>query len=52
VNNELLRRNVQTSISNLTRAEITSGVSEGAIVATGSINSKPLHDKLPVKVVR
>jgi HlyD family secretion protein len=52
VNNELSRRNVQTSISNLTRAEITSGVSEGAIVATGSINSKPLHDKLPVKVVR
>src|SRR6266566_5002940 len=51
VNNELSRRNVQTSISNLTRAEITSGVNEGAIVATGSINSKPLHDKLPVKVV-
>ena len=52
VNNELARRNVQTSISNLTRAEITSGINEGALVAIGSINSKPLHDKLAVKVVR
>jgi HlyD family secretion protein len=52
VNNELTRRNVQTSISNLTRAEITSGINEGALVAIGSVNSKPLHDKLPVKVVR
>jgi HlyD family secretion protein len=52
VNNELTRRNVQTSISNLTRAEITGGINEGALVAIGSINSKPLHDKLPVKVVR
>src|SRR5438067_10682161 len=52
VNNELARRNVQTSISNLTRAEITGGINEGALVAIGSINSKPLHDKLAVKVVR
>jgi HlyD family secretion protein len=51
VNNELARRSVQTSISNLTQAEITSGVPEGAQVARGSTNSKPLHDKLPVKVV-
>ncbi|PYV74916.1 MAG: efflux transporter periplasmic adaptor subunit [Acidobacteria bacterium] len=51
INNELVRRSVQTSISNLTQAEITGGVPEGAQVARGSANSKPLHDKLPVKVV-
>ena len=52
VNNELERKTVQTSLSNLTQAEITSGVPEGALVARGSTNSKPLHDRLPVKVVR
>ena len=51
VNNELLRRSVQTSISNLTQAEVTGGISEGAQVALGAVNSKPLHDHLPVKVV-
>jgi HlyD family secretion protein len=51
VNNELERRPVQTSISNLTRSEITSGIDEGARVALGATNSKPLRDKLPVKVV-
>ncbi len=51
VNNELLRRTVQTSISNLTQAEITGGISEGVQVALGAVNSKPLHDHLPVKVV-
>ena len=50
-NNQLFRRNVQTAISNLTQAEITSGVAEGTVVALGSVNSKPLHDRLPVKVV-
>ena len=52
VNNELTRRSVQTAISNLTQAEITDGLQEGALVARGSTNSKPLHDRLPVKVVR
>jgi len=33
VDNQLLRRSVQTSISNLTQAEISSGVPEGALVA-------------------
>jgi multidrug efflux pump subunit AcrA (membrane-fusion protein) len=49
VDNQLLRRSVQTSISNLTQAEISSGVSEGAMVALGS--TKPLHDRLTVRVV-
>jgi HlyD family secretion protein len=51
-NNELERRSVETSISNLTRAEITGGLPEGARLALGSVNSKPLHDHLSVKVVQ
>jgi HlyD family secretion protein len=50
-NNELERRTVETSISNLTQAEIN-GVPEGAKVALGSVNSKPLRDHLSVKVVQ
>ncbi len=51
MNNVLQRRNVQTSISNLTQAEITGGVPEHAQVALGSTNSKPLHDGLSVRVI-
>jgi HlyD family secretion protein len=51
-NNELQRRTVEISISDLTRAEITAGLSDGARVAIGSVNSKPLHDHLSVKVVQ
>jgi HlyD family secretion protein len=51
-NNQLARRTVETSISNLTQAEITGGVPEGAKVALGSTNSKPLRDHLSVKVVQ
>lgn len=51
VNNELHRRNVQTSISNLTKVEVTGGIPEGALVALGSANSKPLRDRLNVRVV-
>lgn len=51
-NNQLERRNVETSISNLTQAEITSGVSEGARVALSAVNSKPLSNHLSVKVVQ
>lgn len=50
VNNVLQHRNVQISISNLTQAEITGGVSEHAVVALGSTNSKPLHEGLSVRV--
>lgn len=52
VNNVLHRQTVQTSISNLTKVEITSGIPERALVAIGSTNSKPLRDHLPVKVVQ
>ena len=51
VNNELQRRYVQTSISNLTRVEVAGGLSENALVALGPANSKPLRDGLAVKVV-
>jgi HlyD family secretion protein len=52
VNNELRRRDVQISISNLTQVEIAGGVPEKALVALASTNSKPLHDGLPVKVAQ
>ena len=51
VNNELQRRDVQTSISNLTKVEVTAGLSENALVALGPLNSKPLRNGLSVKVV-
>ena len=51
VNNELQRRYIQTSISNLTQVEVTGGLPENALVALGPTNSKPLHNGLSVKVV-
>jgi HlyD family secretion protein len=51
VDNELRRRDIATSISNLTQVEITGGVPEKALVALASTNSKPLHEGLVVKVV-
>jgi len=51
LNNELHRRDLQTSISNLTQVEITGGLAENALVALAPINSKPLHDGLAVRVV-
>ncbi len=52
VNNELHRKDVTTSVSNLTQVEITSGLPENAMVALAPLNTKPLHDGLAVKVVR
>jgi len=52
VNNELQRRHVQTSISNLTKVEVTGGLPENAVIALGPTNSKPLRNGLAVKVVR
>ena len=51
VDNELQRRYVQTSISNLTQVEVTAGLPENALVALGPTNSKPLRNGLAVKVV-
>jgi HlyD family secretion protein len=54
VDNELQRRYVQTSISNLTKVEVTGGLTENALIALGPTNpnSKPLRNGLAVKVVR
>ncbi|HMG99856.1 MAG TPA: efflux RND transporter periplasmic adaptor subunit, partial [Terriglobales bacterium] len=52
VNNRLLHRDVQVSISNLTQVEITAGLTDNALLALGSTNSKPLKDGADVKVVR
>jgi len=51
VNNELQRRYVQTSISNLTQVEVTGGLPENALIVLGPTNSKPLRNGLSVKVV-
>jgi len=50
-NNELERRDIQTQLSNLTKVEVTSGISEHASVALAANNSKPLKEGTPVKVV-
>lgn len=53
VDNQLQRRQVQTSISNLTQVEVTGGLQENALVAMSSlVASKPLKNGLQVKVVR
>jgi HlyD family secretion protein len=51
-NNQLEHRAVEMGISDLTRAEITNGLPDGARVALSSVNSKPLHDHLSVKVMQ
>lgn len=50
-NNELHRRNVQTSITNLTHVEISSGLNENDLVALNSTNSKPIQNGSVVKVL-
>lgn len=52
VNNVLHRAAVQTGLTNLTKVQITGGISENSQVAIGSINNKPLRDGLPVRVVQ
>jgi HlyD family secretion protein len=52
VNDELKRRDIQTSISNLTQVEVTGGITDKALLALAATNSKPLQDGLAVKVVR
>lgn len=49
--NHLRRRKVETGIANLTRIQITGGVDENATVALGAVNSQPLTDGAPVKIV-
>ena len=48
---ELHRREVQTSLSNLTQVEVTGGLSDKDLLALGPLNNKPMRDGQPVKVV-
>ncbi len=50
-NDDLLRRDVQTSISNLTQVEVTGGLPDNVLVALAPMNSKPLRNGLAVRVV-
>jgi len=51
VKDSLVRRDVQTSISNLTEVEVSKGLNAQALVALASVNSKTLKQGLSVKVV-
>jgi HlyD family secretion protein len=51
VEGRLKRHEVEISLQNLTRVEITAGLAEGALVALGTADSKPLYDGTAVKVV-
>jgi len=46
---ELKRRDVETSLSNLTQVEITRGLSAKDLVAISSWNGKPIGDRTQVK---
>jgi HlyD family secretion protein len=52
VKNSLVRTPVVTSITNLTRVAVVSGLNEGDWVATGTLSGQPLQEGVPVKVVR
>jgi HlyD family secretion protein len=49
IGHELKRREVQTSLSNLTQIEVVHGLAAHDVVATGSSNSKPIADGSQVK---
>ena len=51
VHGELQRRDVQTSLSNLTRMEITQGLPDGAVVALNAENQQALKPGMSVRVV-
>jgi HlyD family secretion protein len=49
VNGELKRRDVKTSVSNLTRVQVTSGLSDNAVIALGALNMQSLKGGMAVK---
>lgn len=51
-NGSLVRTPVTTGSINLTRVAVTSGIKDGDVVATGSLNGLALEEGVPVKVVR
>jgi len=48
---EIKAQEVKTGISSLTRVEVTSGLSDGTLVALGAVNAAPLRTGMEVKVV-
>jgi len=50
-NGHLKRTEVQTAISSLTRIQVVKGLQDNQEVALGSVNSQPLVDGAPAKVV-
>jgi HlyD family secretion protein len=48
----LRRQPVKTAIVNLTHAEVIQGLTDKQLVALGSLNTKPLRDREPVKAVQ
>jgi HlyD family secretion protein len=52
INGELRRTNVQTSVSNLTSIEVTSGLKDDAAIVLAATNSRPLREGQAVKVVQ
>lgn len=51
-NGGLQRRYVETGVSDLTRIEITSGLSDNAVIALGSMRGQVLRDGMDVRVVQ
>ena len=51
VDGELKRRDVETSVSSFTRIAITSNLPDGAVLALGTTNMRPLADGMAVKSV-
>jgi hypothetical protein len=49
VGHELKRKEVETSLSNLTQVEVTRGLSAKDVVAINSANGKPIGDRTQVK---
>jgi len=52
VDGELKRHTIETSVSNLTNVEVTSGLTAGSMVALSATNSWPLRDGLKAKVAQ
>lgn len=52
VNDSLVRTQIVIGTPNLTQVPVTSGLNDGDMVATGSLNGLALEEGAPVKVVR
>jgi HlyD family secretion protein len=52
VDKTLRRRDVQTSLSNLTAVEISNGLSDRAVVAIPVASAKSLRDGAPIKIIQ